>query len=343
MRKTLAGLPRPRPGRLLPLRHHGLGGPLPTPAPGAGAPATAASPAATVSGVGVVAEVNGAPILASELERRLAGRLARLRQEEYEIRQQALDELIAERLSRAEAARRKLSPRSSLRAGGGRARPPRPRRPRSRRSTSRTRSASPARAAGGRARAHPGGARPARARRSGGRRSRRSCATRRAWRSGSRLRAPRSRSRPARRRRARPTAPVTIVEFTDYQCPYCHRAQASIDEVLDALLGQGALRPPRLPARRATRARFPAARAARCAGEQGKFWEYHRSLMTGARHARRRRPARAGPPRWARRLGASAACLLVGPPRRGRSRRRSRQGEAARRDRHARPTSSTAG
>ena len=27
-------------------------------------------------------------------------------------------------------------------------------------------------------------------------------------------------------------APVTIVEFTDYQCPYCHQAQRTIDEVL---------------------------------------------------------------------------------------------------------------
>ena len=75
-------------------------------------------------------------------------------------------------------------------------------------------------------------------------------------------------------------AKVTIVEFLDYQCPYCHRAQESVDEVLkeyqgkvrfvhrDYLLGK-----PRSLA---------AARAARCAGEQGKFWEYHRGLLVQA-------------------------------------------------------------
>jgi hypothetical protein len=63
----------------------------------------------------VVAEVNGGPILASELDQKAAARLARLRQEEYEIRRQALDELIAERLVAAEAAKRGVSPVELLR------------------------------------------------------------------------------------------------------------------------------------------------------------------------------------------------------------------------------------
>jgi protein-disulfide isomerase len=75
-------------------------------------------------------------------------------------------------------------------------------------------------------------------------------------------------------------AKVTIVEFLDYQCPFCHRAQESVDQVLkeyegkvrfvhrDYLIGK--------PRSLAT------ARAARCAGEQGKFWEYHRGLLAQA-------------------------------------------------------------
>ena len=74
------------------------------PAGSAGAPGGAAT-VKPVSGAGVVAEVNGAPILASELDQRAAGRLARLRQEEYEVRRQVLDELVAERLVAAEAAK----------------------------------------------------------------------------------------------------------------------------------------------------------------------------------------------------------------------------------------------
>jgi len=75
--------------------------------PGASTPpAVKAGASAAASGADVVAEVNGAPILASELEQKAARRLARLRQEEYELRRQALDELIAERLVAAEAGRR---------------------------------------------------------------------------------------------------------------------------------------------------------------------------------------------------------------------------------------------
>ena len=84
--------------------------------PGASAvPPQGSAAAPPVSGVGVVAEVNGAPILASELEQKVAGRLARLRQEEYEIRRQTLEELIAQRLVAAEAGKRNLAPEELLR------------------------------------------------------------------------------------------------------------------------------------------------------------------------------------------------------------------------------------
>jgi protein-disulfide isomerase len=75
-------------------------------------------------------------------------------------------------------------------------------------------------------------------------------------------------------------AKVTIVEFLDYQCPFCHRAQQNVDEVLRQYQGRVrfvhrdyVLGKPRS---------LPAARAARCAGEQGKFWEYHRGLLLNA-------------------------------------------------------------
>ena len=63
-------------------------------------PSTASKPA---TGTGVVAEVNGGPIQASELEQRVGSRLTRLKQEEYEIRRQVLDEMIGERLVAAQA------------------------------------------------------------------------------------------------------------------------------------------------------------------------------------------------------------------------------------------------
>jgi protein-disulfide isomerase len=74
-------------------------------------------------------------------------------------------------------------------------------------------------------------------------------------------------------------APVTIVQFTDYQCPYCHRAQITIDAVMSRYAGKVQLVHRDFPLDGHAQA-FPAARAARCAGEQGKFWDYYRSLMT---------------------------------------------------------------
>ncbi|OFV88520.1 MAG: hypothetical protein A2V74_08760, partial [Acidobacteria bacterium RBG_16_70_10] len=76
-------------------------------------------------------------------------------------------------------------------------------------------------------------------------------------------------------------ARVTIVEFTDYQCPFCHRAQGVMDQILSRYEGKIRLVHRDFPLEGHPGA-FPAARAARCAGEQGRFWAYHRNLMTVA-------------------------------------------------------------
>jgi protein-disulfide isomerase len=73
-------------------------------------------------------------------------------------------------------------------------------------------------------------------------------------------------------------APITIVEFTDYQCPYCQQAQQYVDRVMEAYKGKVRLVYQEFPLDGHPQAK-PAGRAARCAGEQGKFWEMHTSML----------------------------------------------------------------
>ncbi len=75
-------------------------------------------------------------------------------------------------------------------------------------------------------------------------------------------------------------APVTIVSFADYQCPYCHQAQGSVEEILKRYAGKVRLVHRDFPLESIHDRAIPAARASRCAGEQGKFWEYHRDLLS---------------------------------------------------------------
>ena len=82
----------------------------------------------------------------------------------------------------------------------------------------------------------------------------------------------------------RPDAPLTMVEFTDLQCPFCRQfAITSFDEIKKNWIDTGKLRyiSRDFPLDFHAQA-MPAARAARCAGEQGKFWELRMALMKNA-------------------------------------------------------------
>jgi protein-disulfide isomerase len=75
-----------------------------------------------------------------------------------------------------------------------------------------------------------------------------------------------------------PGAPVVLVEFADYECPYCQRVNPQIQQ-LKKEFGDKltvAFKDFPLPMHHSAE---KAAEAARCAGEQGKYWEYHDVLF----------------------------------------------------------------
>jgi protein-disulfide isomerase len=79
----------------------------------------------------------------------------------------------------------------------------------------------------------------------------------------------------------RDDAPVIIIEFTDLQCPYCARyASQTFPRLKREYVDTGKLRYTSrdLPLPFHSFA-LPAAVASRCAGEQGRFWEYREALF----------------------------------------------------------------
>jgi protein-disulfide isomerase len=81
------------------------------------------------------------------------------------------------------------------------------------------------------------------------------------------------------RLRGDPKAPVVIVEFSDFQCPYCQSVQPTLKALLAKYEGRVSLAYRDLPVRDIHPQAELAAEASRCAGEQGKFWEYHDLLF----------------------------------------------------------------
>lgn len=73
-------------------------------------------------------------------------------------------------------------------------------------------------------------------------------------------------------------APITIIEFADYQCPYCRRVHPGLSRLLAEYKDKVRYVFRDYPLANHNRA-VPASVAARCAGEQGKFWDYHNNLM----------------------------------------------------------------
>ena len=76
-------------------------------------------------------------------------------------------------------------------------------------------------------------------------------------------------------------APITIVEFSDYQCPFCRRWHAEVYEpLLAAYPGKIRLVYRNLPLTSIHPDALGAAEAAMCAGEQDVYWKYHDKLFS---------------------------------------------------------------
>ncbi len=71
------------------------------------------------------------------------------------------------------------------------------------------------------------------------------------------------------------SARVTIVEFSDYQCPFCARVTPALAQVLATYRDRVRLVWKDFPLEDIHPRAVELARAARCAGEEGKYWEFH--------------------------------------------------------------------
>jgi len=78
-------------------------------------------------------------------------------------------------------------------------------------------------------------------------------------------------------------APITIVEFSDYQCPFCARSEPLVQSALAAYPTQARLVYKHFPLTSIHPQALPAALAAAAAQKQGKFWEMHEKLFANQR------------------------------------------------------------
>lgn len=74
-------------------------------------------------------------------------------------------------------------------------------------------------------------------------------------------------------------APITLITFSDYQCPYCIRSEAVLTEILAKYPKDVRVNHRHFPLDQIHPFARPAAEAAMCADEQGRFWEFHDAIF----------------------------------------------------------------
>jgi len=76
-----------------------------------------------------------------------------------------------------------------------------------------------------------------------------------------------------------PDAPITIIEFADFQCPFCNRIEPALKDVLAQYQGKVKLSYRDFPLSQIHPNAKIAAEASRCALDQGKYWEMHDAMV----------------------------------------------------------------
>jgi len=238
------------------------------------APRVGAERAASPPG-DAVAVVAGTPISSAELEQMAGTRLFPARQQEYEVRRQVLEEAIAERLLAREAASRKISVAELTRLEvEGKAAPVTDAEKKAFYDQNKARF----------------GARPeaeALPQIEGGLRQQRARERRAAFLKELRAKAgvkvilapPRMEVAAEGPAKGAVGAPVTLVEFSDFQCPFCARVKPILKRLEEAYPGKLRIVFRDLPLLQLHKDAAHAAEAAACAHDQGKFWEMHDRLF----------------------------------------------------------------
>ena len=72
---------------------------------------------------------------------------------------------------------------------------------------------------------------------------------------------------------------VTLLEYSDFQCPFCARAKPTVDQIMQEYQGKVLLVYKHFPLKQIHPLAQKAAEAAECARDQGKFWEMHDKLF----------------------------------------------------------------
>ncbi len=83
--------------------------------------------------------------------------------------------------------------------------------------------------------------------------------------------------------RGNKNAKVKLVEYSDFQCPYCERHYPTIKQILAEYGDKVSFEYKHFPLNNIHPLAQPAAEASECASEQGKFWEYHDKIFENQR------------------------------------------------------------